>query len=172
MSKTVFLVDTNSLITPHLTFYPFDFAPGFWEQIERPIKDGRIAILDLVKNELLQGNDSLKDWIADLSIGRYVDHRETEILAQYSLVLQHIQQNPCYKPAALQEWANGRVADAWLIATAAAFNMCLVTFETPNTGLNSRYPSKEAKIPDVANAFGVKTINLFQMNRELGIQLK
>ena len=31
MSKEIFLIDANSLITPHLTFYPFDFAPGFWK---------------------------------------------------------------------------------------------------------------------------------------------
>ena len=37
MSSSIFLIDANSLITPHLTYYPFDFAPGFWEQIERPI---------------------------------------------------------------------------------------------------------------------------------------
>ena len=29
MSEAIFLIDSNSLITPHLTYYPFDFAPGF-----------------------------------------------------------------------------------------------------------------------------------------------
>lgn len=33
MSEAIFLIDSNSLITPHLTYYPFDFAPGFWNQI-------------------------------------------------------------------------------------------------------------------------------------------
>ena len=172
MSRSAFLIDANSLITPHLTYYPFDFAPGFWEQLERPIKNGRIAVLDLVKEEILQGKDSLKDWIAGLSIGTLIDHREPEILSQYALVLQHIQKNPCYKPAALQEWSNSKVADAWLIAVASVYDLFLVTFETRNTGLNPRFPSREAKIPDVAKSFGVETINLFQMIRELGIQLR
>ncbi len=172
MSKPIFLLDVNSLITPHLSYYPFDFAPGFWEQIEHFINDGRIAVLDLVKDEILNGNDSLTDWMAGLSIEALIDHREPAILAQYSLVLQHIQQNPCYKQAALQEWANSRVADAWLIATASVYGLYLVTFETRNTGLNARYPSKEAKIPDVAKTFGVETINLFQMIRDLDIQLR
>lgn len=172
MSNSIFLIDANSLITPHLNYYPFDFAPGFWEQIEHPIKDGRIAVLDLVKDEILQGNDSLKDWMTDLSIGTLIDHREPKILAEYASILQYIQQNPCYKPSALQEWSNSKVADAWLIATASVYNLFLVTFEARNTGLNSRNPSKEAKIPDVAKSFGVETITLFQMIRDLGIQLR
>ncbi len=172
MSEPIYLIDSNSLITPHLMYYPFDFAPGFWEQIEHHIKDGHIAILDLVKSEILLGNDSLRDWMATLPIGVYIDHREAKIITQYSLVLQHVQQNPCYKPNALHEWSKGNVADPWLIATASAYNYIIVTFETPNTGLNPRYPSKEAKIPDVAKAFSINTINLFQMNRDLGIQLR
>ena len=69
MSKEIFLIDANSLITPHLTFYPFDFAPGFWNQLERPIKDGRIVVLDMVKAEILHGNDSLKEWMEELDVG-------------------------------------------------------------------------------------------------------
>lgn len=61
MSEEIFLIDANSLITPHLTFYPFDFAPGFWSQLEQSIQDGRIAILDMVKAEILHGNDNLKE---------------------------------------------------------------------------------------------------------------
>ncbi len=172
MSSSVFLIDANSLITPHLTYYPFDFAPGFWEQIEKPVVSGRIAVLDLVKNEILQGNDSLRDWMDNLQIGAYIDHKNPPIIAKYSEILQHIQGNPCYQPSALREWANNRVADPWLIATASVYGYDLVTFETSNKGLNSRFPSKEAKIPDVAKTFGVNTINLFQLMRELGMQLK
>ena len=33
-------------------------------------------------------------------------------------------------------------------------------------------PNKRAKIPDVAKAFGVDTINLFEMMRRLGIKIE
>ena len=49
MSYKIFLIDSNSLITPYKNYYPFDFAPGFWLQIEQSIKYGEIAILDIVK---------------------------------------------------------------------------------------------------------------------------
>lgn len=60
MNNEIFLIDANSLITPYLTFYPFDFAPGFWQQLANSIKNGQVAILDVVKAEILRGNDELK----------------------------------------------------------------------------------------------------------------
>ena len=171
MSEAIFLIDSNSLITPHLTYYPFDFAPGFWNQMEQAIKNAKIAILDIVRSEILQGNDSLKEWMNALEIGLYVDHRQPNILEKYSAILQYIQRNPCYTPSALTEWSKGSVADPWLIATASAYNYTLVTFEVPNKGLNSRYPSKNAKIPDIAKVFEVEVANLYHMIRELGFKL-
>lgn len=171
MNNEIFLIDANSLITPYLTFYPFDFAPGFWQQLANSIKNGQVAILDVVKAEILRGNDELKSWMNQLEIGKYIDHRAAPILQRYGEVLQHIQKNPVYKVAALTEWSRETVADPWLIATAASYNYTLITFEESNTGLSSRTPSKNAKIPDVAQTFGVKTEKLYYMMRELGLKL-
>ena len=57
MEKELFLIDANSLITPYLTFYSFDLAKTFWNQMEWHIQNGNIAILDLVKLEVLKGKD-------------------------------------------------------------------------------------------------------------------
>ncbi|MDE6568072.1 MAG: DUF4411 family protein [Lachnospiraceae bacterium] len=122
MSSNNFLIDANSFITPYLTYYPFDFAPSFWTQMEQAINDGTIVILDMVKSEILQGNDALREWMANLDIGAYIDHREPGILERYGAILRYIQENPCYKSSALAEWSRGSVADPWLIATAAAYN--------------------------------------------------
>lgn len=165
MSKEIFLIDANSFITPYLAYYPFDFAKNFWAQLAKHITNGDIAILDLVKDEILQGNDDLKHWMETLSIANYIDHKEPDILENYSSVLTHIQVNTCYKTAALTEWAKASVADPWLIAAAKVKGYTIITFEVPNKGLNSRNPSKIAKIPDVAKQFGVKTENLFYMMR-------
>lgn len=172
MNKEVFLIDTNSLITPHLTYYPFDFAPSFWEQMERHIEDGDIAILDIVKSEILQGKDSLKDWILNLhNIGKYIDHRQSAILEQYAAILQYIQNSPYYKPSALKEWAGENIADPWLIATAKVYDYTIITFESLNKGLNAKTPSKNVKIPDVAKEFEVKTQNLYYLMRVLKFKL-
>ena len=165
MSKECFLIDANSLITPYLAYYPFDFAKNFWVQLAKHITNGDIAILDMVKAEILQGNDSLKDWMESLSIANYIDHKDPGIINIYSSVLTHIQFNRCYKIAALNEWAKVNVADPWLIAAAKVKGYTIITFEGSNKGLNSRNPSKIAKIPDVAKEFNVKTENLFYMMR-------
>lgn len=171
MSKEIFLIDANSLITPYLTYYPFDFAKGFWNQMEKHIMNGNIAILDLIKAEVLQGNDHLTEWMKSITIGNYIDRREQIILSYYSAVLESINANNCYKPSALAEWAKGNVADPWIIATAKAKEYTIITFEEPNKGLNSRNPSKDAKIPDVASSFNVKTENLYYLMRALGFSL-
>ena len=171
METEFFLIDSNSLMTPHLTYYPFDFAKSFWTQMEEQIAQGRIVILDTVKAEILKGNDSLQEWMEHIEIGKLIDHRELSILQKYGEVLQCVQENPVYQAAALAEWARDSVADPWLIATAAVYGYTIVTFETENKGLNSRNPSKNAKIPDVAKKFGVNVKNLYYMMRELNFKL-
>jgi len=52
--KAIYLIDTNSLITPKATYYPMDLAPAFWASMSEKIQDGSIAILDLVKKEILR----------------------------------------------------------------------------------------------------------------------
>ena len=168
----IFLIDSNSLITPAKQYYKFEIAPKFWDQISSKIANGDIVILDTVKNELLRGNDELSDWVSNLNIHTYIKHNDKPILDKYREVLTNIQTNPCYKPEALQEWANVSVADPWLIATAAKFGYTIVTFETTaGAGLSPNAPSKNPKIPDVAKAFNVKTVNLYYMMSALGITL-
>lgn len=171
MSNEIFLIDTNSLITPHLTYYPFDFANSFWSQMEEHIRNGDIAILDLVKAEILHCKDNLSVWIKSVTIQNYIDHVDRTILEIYGNILNYIDNNPCYKNSALAEWSKNNVADAWLISAAKAKGYTIITFEVSNNGLNPRSPSKCAKIPDIANVFGVKTENLFYMMRTLGFKL-
>ena len=171
MSREKFLIDSNSLITPYRTFYSFDFSPKFWQQIGHHFEHGSIMLLDMVQDELLKGDDDLTDWLKSLNIQRVVSHRDSSVIAKYAEILQYIQNDSRYKASALNEWARESVADAWLIAAAALLNCTVITFEVHNTGLNATNPSKEAKIPDVADAFEVKTNNLYYMMRELGISL-
>lgn len=172
MSKEIFLIDSNSLITPQLQYYPFDFAPGFWTQMKNCIEDGSIKILDMVENEILRGKetDDLKMWMEGLEV-RSIDHREPEILEKYAAVVQYLSDSSLYKPSALTEWSRESVADPWLIAVAAAYDYTLITFEKPSGGLSERTPNKFAKIPDVATAFGVRTQPLYYLMRSLGFKL-
>lgn len=171
MAQGKFLIDSNVFITPHLQYYPFDLAPSFWQQLETFIKDGTIVVMDVVKAEVLQGTDSLHDWMDNLEIGDLLDRRRPEILAKYGEVLTHLQTNPCYHPGALHEWSRASVADPWLIAAAAALGYTIITLEKPNASLSPNAPSKKPKIPDVAREFNVPVRDLFYLMRELNIRL-
>ena len=171
MAEEKFLIDANAFITPHLTYYPFDFAPSFWSQIEANIKDGSIVILDMVKSEITQGKDTLSDWMSNLQIGTLVDRRQQDIIQKYTEVLAFLQNDPRYHEAALREWSKASVADPWIIATAASKGYTIITLEKPVGGLSPKNPSKRPKIPDVAAAFGVQTNDLFHMMRQLNFRL-
>ncbi len=171
--REVFLIDSNVLITPQEQYYPFDLAPNFWAQMAEKIEDGSIVILDVVKDEILvsKDKDDLSNWFENLKIDHYVDHRQPDILSKYSEVLQSIQDNPCYKDKALRAWSPAKVADPWLIATAAVFGFTIITIEKRANKLSQHDPSGNPKIPNVASDFDVSVEDLFYMMRKLQIKL-
>ena len=166
-----YLIDSNSLITPFEKYYPFDFAKRFWEQLETNIAKGNIVILDMIKSEITKKKDELSDWMNDLTISDCIDHRNKEIIEIYRQVLEGIKNDDCYKDTALNDWANINSADPWLVATAKVNNYTIVSFETPNKGLNAANPSKRPKIPDIAADFDVEVVDLFAMMRALGFKM-
>ena len=87
-------------------------------------------------------------------------------------IIQYIASCGLYKESALNTWAQGNIADPWLIASAKVNGYTLVTEEKPSSGLSKKTPNKGAKIPDVARYFGVKTIDVFDMMRKLKITIK
>ena len=72
--------------------------------------------------------------------------------------------NPLYNQQALNTFAN--VADAYLVATAAAKQMTLVTYE-----VSSPFSKKRVMIPDACNALGVRYCDLNTVLKEMGIKI-
>ena len=84
--------------------------------------------------------------------------------------MNYIDTSDLYKSEAIREWGRESVADPWLIAVAVSDNMTIVTNEqsgTPTAGS----PSKNPKIPDVANYFGVKCIGELDFLRRMEFKL-
>ncbi|MBO4302790.1 DUF4411 family protein, partial [Methanosarcinaceae archaeon] len=165
MNSEKFLIDSNSLIEPFNKYYPFEIAPRFWKLMKENINNGSVILLDKVRDELLNTNeeDDLTQWVRSLPKERILDHRDQNILAIYSHNMDYLNENKSYQQNSLAEWAKNDVADAWLIAASAAYGYTLVTFEKGHNSFDQKNPSKMAKIPEVANVFNVKTINLFDM---------
>ena len=155
-----FLIDSNSFMTPYRQYYAFDLVPAYWEEISKCTSSGRLVLLD-----------DLADWISRQAGFVICNHISPEIIGKYQEVLQYIQMCGLYKEQALQTWANGDVADPWLIAVAAVNDYTIITAEVPSGGLSVKNPNRNAKIPDVAKKFGVRTNNLYYMMRQLGIKI-
>lgn len=167
MNAETFLIDTNALITPYNSYYSFDIVPSFWTKLKSYIVDGTVAILDMVYDEILKGNDPLTNWFQDICAKNFIDHVSPNIIGNYGKVLESIQNNPCYSEAALKTWSEYSVADPWLIAAAMEHSFTIITLEQPNRNLNAKTPTKSVKIPDIAAVFNVKSESLFYMMRKL-----
>lgn len=167
--KEIFLMDSNSFVTPYRQYYAFDLIPAYWAKLSKCFGSNRIVLLDIVKAEINKGHDALTDWLNNETEMVICNHVSPEIIEKYQEVLQYVQNCGFYKEQALAAWAPAEIADPWLIAAAAVNNYTIITSEVPSGGLSKKTPNRNAKIPDVAHAFGVKTNNLFYMMRELAL---
>lgn len=167
--KENFLFDANTFITPFKRYYSFDFAPGFWKQLKLKLKSDSMYILDVVKNEVMKGEDELSEWFDSIPVENIIDRRDETIIAKYGEVLNFLQKSPLYSEKALRNWSNANVADPWLIAVASTSGYTLVTFETSAGLISINNPSGKPKIPDIAREFDVKCVDLFYFMRKMNI---
>jgi hypothetical protein len=90
MSGEVFLVDTNTFITPFKNYYPFDFAEPFWVFLQKHIECGDIAVMSKVYDELDKKDDLLREWIQKLSFTQ-IDFQTDDVTDIFRQVLDHIE---------------------------------------------------------------------------------
>lgn len=158
-----YLLDTNVFIRSKNDL-PEDVWPTFWKRITELITKGDIAISEKVKEEIDNGGDELAEWINRNVQACDVVPVDAEVLRKYSEVQNWAKGTGQFKPVALEDFA--RVADAYLVATAAAKGWTLVTFEKSQPNSKSR-----VKIPDACKALGVKVCDLNAAFKSLGVQV-
>ena len=171
-NQEIFLLYANSFITPYKQYYAFDLIVPYWDEIIKYNNKGRIVVLDMVKNEIMSGKDELSKWLKNIDSLNTIPHKEINTVLKYQEVIQYVKNSKLYKESAFLEWSREEVADPWIISSAAINNYTIVTLEVSSGSLSDKNPNKRAKIPDVAKAFGVDTINLFEMMRRLGIKIE
>ncbi len=161
-----YLLDTNILIESKLRT-PFDVFPSFWKKLKAEILAGNVYTSEKVKNEILRGNDGdeLVDWINTLPDSFFVD-LDASVMVEYASVINYVNANQNYLAPAKSEFASADIADAFLIATASAKGMFLVTNETSEPQRRNR-----VKIPDVAFAKNVTCCSLLDMLRDLHMSI-
>lgn len=171
MGNKIYLVDSNAFIEPFELYYAFGFASKFWDQLLEYVEEGRIVILDLVRIECTRQDNDLQKWFELVNDKKDITYRTEQYISNYGLVLQYLQESPYYTDVAVKKWAEMGIADPWLIAVAKAEGFTLVTREKVQGDLNKNQPTSKPKIPNVAKAFDVEAIDLFDMMSELDFKL-
>lgn len=158
-----YIFDTNIFIRSKNEM-PMEVWPTFWKKMAEMINSGQVRSSIEVKAEIDKGNDELTTWIHDNAPDSFYYAIDGEVLAKYAATQNWAQANPVFNDNARQEFAT--VADAYLVATAAAKGLTLVTYETSDP-----YCKRRVKIPDACNAIGVRSCDLNIALREMGVTI-
>lgn len=159
-----YLFDTNIFVESKKNL-PMDVWPTFWTKMVELINSGVIHSIDKVKEEIDKGGDELTAWINDNAPRKFFLTQDAEVIAKLAETIDWATNSPIsYTPAAIAGYAG--VADSYLVATAAAKNMTLVTYEKSNP-----MRKKRVMIPDACNGVGARCCDLNTALRELGVSI-
>lgn len=159
-----YLFDTNIFVESKKNT-PMDVWPSLWSTLANMINSGIVFSIDLVKDEIERGGDELTDWIKVNAQKSFFLTPDSDVIGKLSETISWAMHSPIgYTQSAINDYVE--VADSSLVATAAAKDMVLVTFEKSNPQRRNRI-----MIPDACNAIGVRCCNLNSALRELGITI-
>lgn len=154
-----YIFDTNIFIRSKNEM-PIDLWPTFWTRVAEMIAAKKVFSNEAVKSEIEKGNDELTDWISQNATEGFYISNDADVMQKYAGVLNWAQSCTHFRSEAIAEFA--QVADAFLVATAAAKGYTLVTNENSDPLCRRR-----VKIPDACNALGVRCRDLNDVLREL-----
>ena len=155
-------LDTDTLIEVKNGAYAFEIAPSFWVSLEELLKSKTLCMCRLVYDELAAGDDDLAAWVQrfkDLGCIINPDENTQKIFAE---IADYVSNK--YPPHKASMFLSG--ADPWIIAHAKTENSIVVTHEVIVTS-----SSTKVKIPNICDVFNVSYVSLFQMMKDLKIQI-
>lgn len=162
---TIYLLDSNVLMTAHRAYYGLDLCPGFWNAIKAGHNAGNVLSTRRVFEEINRNNDLLSEWVSkELPSDFFIEERGGFVLEEFRAMMKWVQSQD-YSPAARAKFADD--TDGWLVAVAKAFGYRLVTLEGRHDDAKSRVP-----IPNLCLEFGVEYCDTFQMLRELNCRFE
>lgn len=157
-------LDANVLIRPNREgFYSLQLAPTFWQLLERKAAEGILGVPMRVYQEIADYGDNLSAWADERRNSGMFVVEDRNVQSEMTRVADYVTQNyPAHKA---QQFLGG--ADPWVIAHAIADNSIVVSYES-RVDMSSQTP----KIPNVAQAFQIRTVSLYRMLQTLGAVLE
>lgn len=166
MSQKKYLFDSDCLIVAKNSYYSPEFSASFWEWLITGNQQGIFFMVDRVIEELKQGNeddylykfaDTHGDNFKLATTGHDCLQKYAE-LQNWATITWATGKDSRKIRKALEVFANVKTADPWQVAYASLHGYEIVSNEKPEI-----LSSKSVKLPDVANAFGVKVVKLHEV---------
>ena len=157
-----YVLDANVFMTAYHHYYAPDLCPGFWDCLSHYFRNGRVLIMDKVRDEVLSPQE-LVSWLDSDIGGPFSSTADAQVATAYGQVIAWVRENPQFMPAAFDEFARG--ADGWLVAFSSVNDTVVVTNEVYDPNVRRRVP-----IPNVCDRFRVNYVNTFEMLRRLDAQ--
>ena len=157
----LYLLDANMLIDAARDYYPVKRVPQFWEWILAQAKAGRIKLPDEIHGEVIEGRgDDLVDWIKLKDVKQSLVFDEEPDIELVNRVVAD-----GYAPDLTEAELEAVGHDPFLIGYALVEpdTRCVVTTERSKP----RKQRQNRKIPDVCLDLGVRSIDTFQLIRDL-----
>jgi hypothetical protein len=147
-------------------YYAPEIAPGFWDALRVAHANRRIGSIDKVLEEINAGTgNGLRDWANDPATKTmFRDTQVEDVLEAYARIVRWVQANPQFTDPAKSEFMG--VADGWVVAYAMAKQQIVVTHEKYEPSIK-----RKVKIPNVCREFGVDSVTMFDLLRDLGVRL-
>lgn len=160
-----FLLDSDAFIAAHRQHYRFSFCPAYWRILLAEHENKRVASVEPVRREILQGKDRLAEWIKSRTPKTFFKGiADRAVTREYAKLAAWVNGRGEYSPEAKAEFATS--ADGWLVAYAVANGYVVCTYEV------SRPESKaRVMLPDVANWSGVACGTPHDMLEELNVRM-
>ena len=154
-------LDSNVFIEGKKGPYGFDIAPRFWSLLDELTSNGRVSSPTFVYSELTNAQYDLVAWAHQRIVSGLFVQPDTVVQLIFrhivGFVTQHYNNNKSSRNFIAK-------ADPWVIAHAATDGGAVVTLE-------AKVPanSQKVKIPNVCDQYNIRSINTYQMLRELGV---
>lgn len=152
-------MDANTYIQAKNFHYNMSFCPAYWDWLDQQFNNGEIASIEIVYDELTDGNDELATWVKerkDQFIGISDDQTQEKYIEIVNFVMEMEDKKQQHKDTFLEK------ADPWLIAKALATDATIITHEVldpPN--------STKVKIPNICQEFGVGYMSAYELLERL-----
>jgi hypothetical protein len=161
----LYFLDANVIITAKDSYYAIDQVPEFWDWLGHQAEAGNIKMPPEILDEVSPGTD--KD-------DPFYQWRKDKAIIEALLLLEEVGEalvqrvlDEGYAPDLEDHELEVVGADPFLVAYAMAdVDRTVVTTEVSSPAKRRQ----NRKLPDVCDHFGVRCINPFVMNRELGFK--